>query len=191
MRTQTDYERIYHALYRQCGSDINDFIVALAKSAVLRRGAVEEILDERVVPVLDENAPEKKSSPTHYTIIFDGGAKGNPGPSYGSYAIKIDDGNWLPPRRRDFGFGTNNEAEWKSLVEGLKELAYDVGFSNGDTLTITGDSQLVIKQLTGEWKIKEPRMRPLYDQATNLLNDAGRVEFVWRPREHSVAVLGH
>ena len=195
MRTQQDYERIYHALYRQCGCDIDDFITAIAKSAVLRRGAIEEILDKQAAPILAENS--KASSPVEYTIIFDGGARTNPGDGYGSWIVEEEGVAW-PVRRREFGPNrTNNECEYMTLIEALKELVYDVGVSSQDTLVIRGDSKLVLYQVgvdpkTGKsWKVKEPRLAPLCSKARDLLKDFKSFKVVWQPREDSVAVLGH
>jgi predicted RNase H-like HicB family nuclease len=173
---------------------VNELNGCMSQGATLNEALsmIGEAIELWIETAYEDSKPVPAEN-THYTLIFDGGASGNPGPAYGSYAIRENGGKWLPPRRRDFGIGTNNEAEWKALIEGLKELVYDVGFGPGDTLAITGDSQLVVKQLTGEYKVKEPRLRSLRDTVLQLLKDGGSipVEFVWRPREHSVAVLGH
>ena len=196
MRTQADYERIYHALYKQCHHDIDDFIVALTKSAVLRRGAIEEVLDEQTMPILVEN--EKKSSPTHYTIIFDGGSRGNPGPGYGSYII-LENGIQVGSiRRREFGPDlTNNQSEYMTLIEALKELVYDVVVSSRDTITVRGDSKLVLFQVGVDpntrksWKVNQPHLVPLCSKARDLLKDFKSFKVEWWERSNNVAVLGH
>ncbi|MFQ5921591.1 MAG: hypothetical protein ACE5M4_02005, partial [Anaerolineales bacterium] len=96
-------------------------------------------------------------------LIFDGGSVGNPGDSYGSFRWRLADEPLSPPSRRRFGFGTNNQAEYKALIEGLKSLLDELS-SNGTSpadveLVIRGDSRLVLKQLAGEWKVKNAALR--------------------------------
>ena len=142
-------------------------------------------------PVLAENAP------VEYTIIFDGGAKGNPGPGYGSYIVTENGVPWPGVRRRQYGTCTSNEAEYKTLIEALKELCYDVGVSSQDTLVIRGDSKLVLYQIGADpathkpWRVNEPRLRALRDEALNLLADFKTFEVRWWERDHSVEALGH
>ena len=195
MRTQQDYERIYHALYRQCGCDIDDFITAIAKSAVLRRGAIEEILDKQAAPILAENS--KASGPVEYTIIFDGGARTNPGDGYGSWIVEEEGVAW-PVRRREFGPNrTNNECEYMTLIEALKELVYDVVVSSRDTITVRGDSKLVLFQVGVDpntrksWKVNQPHLVLLCSKARDLLKDFKSFKVEWWERSNNVAVLGH
>ena len=59
------------------------------------------------------------------------------------------------------------------------------------TVEIKGDSQLVINQAAGNWKVKQPHLRPLKDEAVGLLNRFKSFQLTWQPREESVAILGH
>ena len=59
------------------------------------------------------------------------------------------------------------------------------------SIAIRGDSQLVIFQVTGQWKVRNARMRPLHCDAVTLLEQFGRRDIRWHPREHSVRTLGH
>lgn len=131
-----------------------------------------------------------------YLLVFDGGSKGNPGPAYGSFHIRPwrddDEGT---TERLNFGLGTNNEAEYLSLIGGLRSLrAYlhgreaDLGKTE---LELRGDSQLVMRQLQGKWKAKDERMRALRDEARGLLRGFRKVKFVEQPRQESVDLLGH
>jgi ribonuclease HI len=129
------------------------------------------------------------------TLIFDGGSKGNPGPTYGSYLVK---GAGLPKSRvvrLSWGRGTNNEAEYRSLISGMKGLLQQLNRHDIDPATVrlrlAGDSSLVLNQLAGVWKIKSPRMRELHDEASPLLAGFGEVEFAHHDRRESVRVLGH
>lgn len=129
------------------------------------------------------------------TLIFDGGSKGNPGPTYGSYLIKSSGFPKSPVKRLTWGRGTNNEAEYRSLIDGIRGLLVHLqehGIEAGTVqLRIAGDSSLVINQLAGAWKVKSPRMRALFNEASNLLANFGQVSFVHHDRKVSVRVLGH
>ncbi|MGC9333671.1 MAG: reverse transcriptase-like protein [Anaerolineae bacterium] len=131
-----------------------------------------------------------------YLLIFDGGSKGNPGPGYGSYAItRLQDGAQRL-NRLDLGEGyTNNEAEYDVLIAALEDLIArieDAGRAPEEfSLEIRGDSALVINQVQGRWKAKEPRMRQRRDRCRRLLARFGAVVLKAHPREESVRVLGH
>jgi len=136
-----------------------------------------------------------KQGTMQFQLIFDGGSLGNPGDAYGSYSIKRGKGSFRKPVRCDFGRGTNNEAEYRSLIEGLKGILAeaeqdDIPF-NEINLVVRGDSQLVLKQVEGAWKAKNPRMRVLRDQARGLLRCMGSVIYKHHDRSISVEILGH
>ena len=134
---------------------------------------------------------------TDYTIVFDGGSLSNgTANSYGYGSYQISNGKREEIVRLEFSAGTtNNVAEWQSLIAGLKDLVTrieKVGKSPSSyTVEIKGDSQLVINQAAGNWKVKQPHLRPLKDEAVGLLNRFKNFQLTWQPREHSVAVLGH
>lgn len=132
----------------------------------------------------------------HYLLIFDGGSKGNPGRGYGSYVLIRCDTGQQKLRRLDFGDDvTNNEAEYRTLIEALQALVDTIRAHGKDPkryrLEVRGDSQLVINQLTGAWKARDPRMRALRDEALNLLQQFGAYRVVHQDRSRSVEVLGH
>jgi len=131
-----------------------------------------------------------------YVLVFDGGSKGNPGPGYGSYAITRTKDGAQRLERLEFGDGyTNNEAEYDTLIAALRDLITRIEEAGRQpreyAVEVRGDSALVIYQLQGRWKIKEPRMRDRRDQASRLLQRLGAVELKTQPREESVRVLGH
>ena len=130
-----------------------------------------------------------------YAIVFDGGSRGNPGPAYGSYRIRPWQSREGKITRLKFGRGTNNEAEYWTLQAALRGLLSFLDGREDDpahvNLEIRGDSQLVIRQLSGQWKAKNPRMRRLRDETQGLLKSFGKVHLVHHPREESVSVLGH
>lgn len=130
-----------------------------------------------------------------YTIVFDGGSKGNPGWGYGSYEISTRSGK-RKQQRLDFGDGlTNNEAEYLTLIAALEGLAAMIARHDRRpadfSVCIRGDSQLVIQQLLGRWKVKHPKMAPLHERAGSLLKTFGRTDLGWHARANSVRTLGH
>ena len=131
----------------------------------------------------------------HFVIVFDGGCIGNPGRGYGSYAI--DAGGGAPMvRRLDFdGRTTNNEAEYDTLIAALSYLTESLqmqGVSPSSvTVDVRGDSQLVINQVTGRWKARNPRMAERRDRVLELVKRFKNVTFRQHPRSESVRWLGH
>ena len=131
-----------------------------------------------------------------YLLIFDGGSRGNPGWGYGSYAIiRVQDGAQRL-KRLELGDGyTNNEAEYDTLVAGLRHLIQRIEEAGRRpqefTVEVRGDSTLVIHQLLGKWKAKDPRMRERRGRCLRLLGQFSAVELKTQPREESVRVLGH
>lgn len=133
--------------------------------------------------------------PPDYVIIFDGGSEGNPGFGYGSYAVITRDGRQRI-RRLDFEDGmTSNEAEYDTLIAALNEVAERVstaGKRPADfSVEVRGDSNLVLRQVRGEWKARDERMRQRRDIVRSLLARFGGYRLVEQPREETVKVLGH
>lgn len=128
-------------------------------------------------------------------LIFDGGSVGNPGDSYGSFRWKIADGKLSRPSRRHFGHGTNNQAEYMAMIEGIKALIAELSSAklnpNEIALEIRGDSRLVLKQLAGEWKVKNAALRKLHASAQSLIKQFGEVQMVHQTRSETVRALGH
>jgi ribonuclease HI len=129
--------------------------------------------------------------PVHVTLVFDGGSIGNPGKGYGSYQLTIR-GKPERPKRLDFGENyTNNEAEYDTLITALETVIRRAKDPKRVQLEIQGDSQLVIKQITGTWKVKEPRMQERVRRVHALLQQLGGWRATWHERSQSVKALGH
>lgn len=133
---------------------------------------------------------------TDYTLIFDGGSLGNPGPGYGSYALIRNVDGKQRIQRLEFGEDmTNNEAEYRTLIAGLEDMLDTIeqaGREPSDfSIEVRGDSRLILNQTAGEWKVKQPHLRPLCDRARELLGRFGEFELTWQERDASVDVLGH
>lgn len=152
---------------------------------------------EQVVPASGATAraalePAKAVPGADYTVVFDGGSLGNPGKGYGSYEIAGPDGT-VAARQVQFGNDmTNNQAEFRALIVALEDLLERVG-PRADALSVAvrGDSQLVIRGLTGEWRVKHAGLQPLHRRAADLLRRFGNVDLAWHPRRESVRTFGH
>ena len=98
-------------------------------------------------------------------VNVDGGARGNPGPAAIGVVVRDGEGNVLQDLGETIGEATNNVAEYKALIRGI-ELARELG---ADELQIHGDSELVVKQMLGQYKVKHPDMKPLHAEAKEAL----------------------
>lgn len=114
----------------------------------------------------------------HAYVYFDGGSRGNPGPAATGWVIVTSDGIAAEGGRR-IGRATNNQAEYEALIEGL-ETASDYGF---DSVDVKGDSQLVVKQVTGAWKTNDPELRERRVRARELLDGFDEWSLKHVPRE--------
>lgn len=100
-------------------------------------------------------------------VNVDGGARGNPGPAAIGVVVRDADGEVLTDLGETIGPASNNVAEYKALIRGI-ELAREMG---ADELEIRGDSELVVKQILGQYKVKHADMKPLHARAKELLAD--------------------
>jgi ribonuclease HI len=119
-----------------------------------------------------------KSAPL--TINIDGAARGNPGPAAYAFVI-VRDGQ--PPVEESgcLGDATNNVAEYTALVKAL-ERAAELG---GDRLIIRSDSELLVKQMNGQYRVKHPQLRILHDRAKQLSDQLASVTIRHVPRAHN------
>lgn len=100
-------------------------------------------------------------------VHVDGGARGNPGPAAVAALAYSPDGEQLAERNEFIGEATNNVAEYRALLLGL-ELARELGATE---IEVVGDSELVARQIGGEYKVKHAGLRPLYLEAMRALRD--------------------
>jgi ribonuclease HI len=133
---------------------------------------------------------------TDYTIIFDGGSRGNPGQGYGSYALRRNSDGKLRKRRLRFGDQvTSNQAEYQALIAALEDLIGTIEKARRSpgafSVEIRGDSKLIIHQLDGSWKTKSLNLMPLRDRVEELMALLGSAELIWQRRDESVKLLGH
>src|SRR3954469_21714162 len=115
------------------------------------------------------------------TLQFDGGSRGNPGPAGIGVVISAVDGTPIVPLGRFIGRATNNAAEYRALIVALKE-AKRLGARR---IIVRGDSELIIKQMRGEYRVKHPDLRPLYEEAQDLLSHFDEAKITHNLREHN------
>ncbi len=114
-------------------------------------------------------------------LFTDGGARGNPGPAAYGYVLEADDGAVLAAHGEAIGTATNNVAEYRALLAGL-EKALELGV---DELEVVSDSELLVKQMRGEYKVRKPTLRELSTQAVELANELRSVTYTAVRREHN------
>jgi len=114
-------------------------------------------------------------------LSTDGGARGNPGPAAFGYVLETDDGTVLDARGEAIGVATNNVAEYRALIAGL-EAAVERGVTE---LEVVSDSELLVKQMRGEYKVKNVALRNLSLRASRLARDVGSVTYKAVRREHN------
>ncbi|MGD0473682.1 MAG: ribonuclease HI family protein [Candidatus Velthaea sp.] len=117
------------------------------------------------------------------TIFADGGSRGNPGPAAAGAVVTDDCGTVVREIGTFLGVTTNNVAEWTGLISGL-QAALELG---ADEIVIRLDSELVIKQITGVYRVKHPNMVPLHAQAKALLKKFRHVDIKHVPRRENAA----
>ena len=111
----------------------------------------------------------------------DGGARGNPGPAAFAYVLEAEDGTVLDARGEAIGVATNNVAEYSALVAGLAR-AVAAGVSE---LEVRSDSELMVKQMRGEYRVKNRDLQSLFLDASRAARRIGRITYTHVRREHN------
>jgi ribonuclease HI len=114
-------------------------------------------------------------------LFTDGGARGNPGPAASAFVLEAEDGTVLEARGTAIGVATNNVAEYRALVDGLRR-ASELGMSE---LEVVSDSELLVKQMRGEYRVKNEALRALHREASTLAGTIGRVTYTAVRREQN------
>jgi ribonuclease HI len=127
-----------------------------------------------------EPAKVRKTVASLYT---DGASRGNPGPAGAGVLLLDEKGRPILELNRFLGKATNNEAEYQALIAGL-EAAEKLGVSR---LQIFLDSELVVKQLQGEYRVRNPRLQPLFDEVASRLQRFSRYAIMYVPRDRNQA----
>src|SRR5579859_8197571 len=125
--------------------------------------------------------PTSKSAPTAHTAHVDGGARGNPGPA--GYGVAITDGSGHPVAELSeyLGHRTNNYAEYQGLLAALRYAAEH----QIKALKVISDSELMVRQMKGIYKVRHPELRKLHDEAQQLVRRLEHFEIRHALREHN------
>jgi ribonuclease HI len=114
-------------------------------------------------------------------LSTDGGARGNPGPAAYGYVLEAEDGTVLDARGETIGVATNNVAEYRALLAGLAS-ARERGV---DELEVVSDSELLVNQMRGDYKVKSSNLRELVDEAQALAQGFAKIRYTAVRREHN------
>ena len=114
-------------------------------------------------------------------LYTDGGARGNPGPAACAYVLEAEDGTVLAAEGRTIGVATNNVAEYRGLVAGL-EKALELALPD---VLVLSDSELMVKQMRGEYRIKNAALRDLAIEAARLARQLAKIEYRHVARERN------
>jgi ribonuclease H / adenosylcobalamin/alpha-ribazole phosphatase len=114
-------------------------------------------------------------------LSTDGGARGNPGPAAYGYVLEAEDGTVLAAEGEQIGRATNNVAEYRGLVAGMAKAA-ELGVTE---LEVVSDSELLVKQMRGDYRVKNEALRTLWDEAGELERRFRRVRYTAVRRHHN------
>jgi len=114
-------------------------------------------------------------------LSTDGGARGNPGPAAYGYVLEAEDGTVLAAHGERIGIATNNVAEYSALIAGL-EKALELGV---DEVEVVSDSELMVKQMTGQYRVKNEALRELSLEAGRLARRIGGGDYTAVRRGHN------
>jgi ribonuclease HI len=114
-------------------------------------------------------------------LSTDGGARGNPGPAAYGYVLEDEHGTLLAAHGERIGIATNNVAEYSALIAGL-EKAIELGL---DEVEVVSDSELMVKQMRGEYRVKNEALQELWSRARRLAGQVGSVGYTAVRREHN------
>ena len=116
-----------------------------------------------------------------WTLRCDGGARGNPGPAAIGYLLLDPEGHTVESRADSLGTATNNVAEYRALIAGLEAAARH----HASPLTVCMDSELVVRQMTGEYRVKHAGLKPLHAEASQVASRLASVRYVAVRREEN------
>jgi len=141
-------------------------------------------------PSLFASEPAADSKSSGWTVAFtDGGSRGNPGPSGYGVVLQAEDGATLAELSEFLGMRTNNVAEYSGLLAAL-EYAVAHGVPR---LRVVSDSELMVKQMRGQYRVQSPELRPLYEEAKRRAGklEAFRIEHVLRGKNKKADELAN
>jgi ribonuclease HI len=117
------------------------------------------------------------------TIYTDGSAQPNPGPAGIGFVILDESGAIIFEASHSIGYATNNQAEYKAVIKGLEEAAR----LRAEHIEVRADSELLVKQLSGEYRVKNAALKPLFQQIQRLMKSFQSFNIIHIPREQNKA----
>ena len=123
--------------------------------------------------------PENESYEEGISIFTDGASRKNPGPAASAFVI-LQDNRILYEESSYLGVQTNNQAEYQAIIQSLQKARE---FTR-DIITVYSDSELVIKQLNGEYRVKQPHLKSLWNEVNRLTNTFSNIRFIHVQRGH-------
>lgn len=151
--------------------------ISLDDARKLLRGAALQLRQEK----LPLEAPARSGSHRLLRVFSDGAARGNPGPAGAGAVVTTPEGKVLARRGRFLGRTTNNVAEYEGLILGL-QAAQELGARE---VEVRADSQLLIRQLKGEYAVRHAGLKPLHAEVLRLLASFDRYTVQHVPREEN------
>lgn len=159
-------------------SKFNEVEVWLTTHSEGKVTAKDKEFTQKIDGIIGPKTSEKQLSLDAAKLFTDGGSRGNPGPSATGVVILDMEDNVVKKSSQYLGVATNNQAEYKALKEGL-ELALSMGIKE---LFVYMDSELIVKQINGIYKIKNPDLLPVYKDVKSLAESFREVSFTHVPR---------
>lgn len=127
---------------------------------------------EAVLPTQETTPKTQTITESSVVLYTDGACRGNPGPSSAGWVIEDLQGQVLTQAGVFLGTGTNNEAEYSAAILGLED-----AFQRGaKVVVLRADSELMIKQLKGTYRVKNERLKPLFDKLQSIITKFERVD---------------
>ena len=128
----------------------------------------------------DTGQPPARNDHDEVWLYTDGAARGNPGPAAAGYRVVTVADQLLRSQVDRLGHRTNNQAEYAALIAGLEACQF---FTSG-RVRVGSDSQLMVNQMNGTWRVREPELRSLYEAAMDRARRFAEVEYQHYPRPH-------
>lgn len=118
-------------------------------------------------------------------LFTDGGSRGNPGPAAAGVVVLDSDNEVVNTANRYLGEATNNQAEYRALILGLElvKKTYPHHSTQDISLNVYMDSELIVRHMLGEYKVRAIELLPLFTEAKTLAGQFGTIDFIHVPRE--------
>ncbi|HET7853303.1 MAG TPA: ribonuclease HI family protein [Candidatus Methylomirabilis sp.] len=171
-KAETDLRRLADILGAMAHTEA---LAALSKELSDLSPATLRMVLEQASHLLQEVAasrPSRQPAPRSLVLHIDGAARGNPGPAGIGVVMCDEAGDFREEHQAYIGEVTNNVAEYEALLFGLRK-ARELGYA---AINVFSDSELLVRQIHGEYRVKHPRLRKLYDQVQDLLRSFDAVE---------------